>query len=147
MQYVPLKPELVSALNLEQLGYTHPEAVLLALESAQHELCHDLELNPGDVFSLGNNILQVFSTAQANVNLTENDSQLICDSLLQYVNTGAHPARIAHFNFCSGDKMVGISTFTNMTLDINGFSVPCFAHATLYLENHSILSVVFAHIN
>ena len=147
MQNNPLKTELVNALNLESHGYTHPEAVLIALESAQHELSNELGLIPGQVFSLGNNILQILNRPQFNLGLTNENSELLTNSLLQYVNTGVHPDRIVHFNFCSGDKMVGISIFSSRELQFGGFTVPCFALATLYLDNHSILSVVFAHIN
>ena len=146
MQYNPLKPELVSALNLEQHGYTHPEAVLIALESAQHELCQPFNLAPDDVFSIGANILQILSSVQDNVVLTNNDSNTIYNSLLQYVESGVHPDRIAHFNFGSGDKMVGISTFDNLAMQFDRISVPRFSIATLFLESHPILSVVFAHL-
>lgn len=146
MQYNPLKPELVSALNLEHHGYTHPEAVLLALESAQYELCHIFNLVPDAVFSIGNNILQVLSHDQDNIVLNNNTSNIIFNNLLQYADSGAHPDRIAHFNFSSGDKMVGISTFDNLALQFDSYSVPRFSIATLFLETHPILSVAFAHL-
>ena len=147
MQYNPLKPELVTALNLESHGYSHPEAVLLALESAQHELCQEFGLTPDAIFSLEDNILQILSRPQTNIVMSVQDSNLILNNLLQYVNTGVHPDRIVHFNFSSGDKMVGISTYANLSIQHGSFNIPCFSLATLYLDTHPILSVVFALIH
>ena len=143
----PLKPELVQLLNLEHHGYTHPEAVLVALEVAQADFVKDTNSSPGNVFSLGNIILQCMTRSNNNINLSDVDAEHVRTVLLQYENSGVFPDRIVHFNFSTGDKMVAISTFSNCSLNVGAYIIPCFATATLYLETQTILSVVFAHFH
>ena len=144
MQNNILKPELVHALNLEHHGYTHPEAVLLALETAQDEICTFTGLIPGSTFSLGNHILQSLSVPQANLVINMEQQNNIMSTLLQYDQSGVFPDRIVNFHFASGDRMVVISTYRNGNFGLDGFNIPCFSIATLYLANHTVLSVVFA---
>ena len=144
MQNNILKPELVHALNLENHGYTHPEAVFLALETAQDELCAHTGLTPGSTFSIGNHILQSLIVPQANMVLNSEQQNHIIQALLQYDQSGVFPDRIVHFYFANGDRMVVISTYRNGDFGLDGFHIPCFSIATLYLDNHIVLSVVFA---
>ena len=125
-----LKPELVHGLNLEHHGYSHPEAVVIALESAQAEICNDTRTVPGQTFSVGSNMLQCLTVPQVDLGLVDN-YQNISNSLFRYSESGIYPDRIVHFNFGSGDKMVEISTFRNCDIVSGTNSIPCFAIATL----------------
>ena len=49
-----------NALQVEQRGIDHPEAVFIALEHAQKELCYDTGFQPSQFFSLENVFLQSF---------------------------------------------------------------------------------------
>ena len=146
MQNNQLKIELVHALNLERHGYSHPEAVYFALEQAQAEICHATHSSPGATFSVGSNMLQSLVINQNEMDLT-NHSEHIMNSLLRYSDSEVHPDRIVHFNFGSGDKMVETYTFKNCNIDCGSISISCFAIATLYLDSHPILSVVFAPVH
>lgn len=147
MQNNPLKPELVQMLNLEHHGYTHPEAVLVALEAAQADLARAAGLVPGPIFSIGNIILQSLHTSNTNINLSPDDKDLFINELLQYEKSVRFPDRIVHANFSSGDKMVETATYQDCSLEMGSFTVPKFSRSTLYLGHHNLLSVVFVHIH
>ena len=141
-----LKPELVTALQLEQYEAIHPETVLMALETAQEELCLDTGFEPGDVFSIENKILQCYHLPSQIINVNNDQSLRAVHSLLHYTASTRLADRITQFNCQTGHNIVSTETFENCNITIDGLSIPCFSVATLYLYDQGLLSVFFARI-
>ena len=145
----PLSMELLQALQLEQHGFEYPEAVLVALEAAQEELCLDTGFEPGQVFSVGNNHLQCYHLPNRAVNLDNNSSIRMMHSLLNYSASNRLVAdRVIQFNYHSGFNMVTTSTFEDCTVRVDTVTVPCFSIAALSLHAQGpSMSVLFARVH
>ena len=140
-----LKTELITLLDLANRGYSHPDAVVLALEAAQGEICLYTGFEPHKIFSLENTYLQCLST-DPGANINDQDGHTLCNNILQYTAQNRIADRIVQFNFHSGDNMVTTSTYEYCQISVGAYTVPCFSVAALFLENRPILSVIFARI-
>ena len=142
-----LSREFKEALQLEQRGIEHPEAVYIALEHAQEELCYDTGFQPSQFFSIENTFLQCYCLPNNNTRLNENNSLRLAHALLHYSVENRIPSRVIHFNYHSGENMVRTHTYEDCSVQIDDVSVPCFSVATLSLHNLDLLSVIFARIH
>ena len=140
-----LKTELVNMLELEALGFQYPEVIILALEAAQNELCLDTGFEPCVVFNMGQYLLQTV-VINNNPIINNNQADLVKNALLAHMAQNRIPGRIVTFNYRSGDRMVETSTFEHCNLNVGSCTVPCFSSATLYLDNHSVLTILFARV-
>ena len=140
-----LKTELVNMLELEERGFQYPESVLLAFEAAQNELCLDTGFQPCVAFNLGQHYLQTVVIDGSPV-IDNNQATNIKNSLLEHMAQNRIPGRIVTFNYRSGYKMVETSTFEHCNLVVGNSTVPCFSSAALYLDNHVVLTVLFARV-
>ena len=144
----PLSEELLQVLHLEQHGFDYPEAVLVALEAAQEELCLDTGFEPGQVFSVGNNILQCYQLPNREVHLDENSGIRMMHSLLNYTASNRYANRIIQFNYHSGHNMVTTSTYEDCSVRVDTITVPCFSIAALSLHAQGpSMSVLLARIH
>ena len=132
-------------LELESLGFQYPESVLLAFEAAQTELCLDTGFQPCAAFKLDDHCLQ---TVVINENPIINNNQAINvkNALLEHMAHNRIPGRIVTFNYRSGYKMVETSTFEHCNIIVGNCTIPCFSAAALYLDNHVVLTVLFARV-
>ena len=140
-----LKPELVSLLQLDTLGFDDPESALLAFGAAQGELCKGTSFVPCEVFAIGFHILQCVKINTEPI-INETNGIAIKSALLEYMAQGKLPERVVTFNYRSGHKMVESCSYEDCNVAVDGRSIPCFTHATLYLGNAQALSVLFARI-
>ena len=141
-----LPRDLVEALQLEQRGVEHPGAIITALEFAHEELSSETRFEPRQFFSVENTILQAYNLPNRVIQLQENDGLRIIHNLLHFVAHNRNPNRVIHFNYHSGQTMVAIHTFNDCNTGITGASVSSFSIATLFLDDHDLLSVIFAHV-
>ena len=88
--------------------------------------------------------MQSYCLPNSQAHLNENTSVRMAHALLHYSAENRVPDRIIHFNYHSGQNMVRTHTFENCDVIIDGVSAPCFSIATLSLDNHDLLSVIFA---
>ena len=143
----PLQPELIQALQLEQNGFEHPEGVLVALEAAQEEICLDTGLEPGQVFSVGNCIMQCYYLPNRIINLNDQTGTRLLHGLLHYSASDRYADRIIQFNYHSGYNMATTSTYENCPINVDAVAVPCFSIAELSLNAQGpSLSVIFARV-
>ena len=142
-----LQRELVDALQLEQLGVEHPEAVYIALEHAQEELCYATGYEPGQTFSVENTHMQCYNLPNNITQLNETDRLRLIHSILHYTAQDRNPDRIVHFYHHSGQNMVRTHTYENCDVSIGAITVPCFSIATLSLHDQAFLSVIFARVH
>ena len=140
-----LKPELVTVLNLDRFENIPLEAVLVALESAQTELCLDTEFEPGQVYSIENTILQCYNLPDRMQNVNEQQSLRLTHSLLHYTAQTQLADRIVQFEYHSGHSSV-TKTYEDCSVAVNDINVPCFSIATLYLNDLVLLTVIFARL-
>ena len=132
-------------LELESLGFQYPENVLLALEAAQNELCLDTGFEPCVSFNMGQHLLQTVVINSTPV-INNNQAELVINALLEHMAQNRIPGRIVTFNYRSGNRMVETSTFEHCNITIGSCTIPCFSSAALYLDNHSVLTVLFARL-
>ena len=140
-----LKTELVNMLELESLGFQYPESILIALEAAQNELCLDTGFEPCEVFNLGQYILQTV-VINNNPIVNINQADLVKIALLEHMAQNRIPGRIVTFNYRSGNRMVETSSFEHCNINIGSCTVPCFSSAALFLDNHLVLTILFARV-
>jgi len=140
-----LKPELVNMLELESLGFQYPESIILAFEAAQNELILDTGFEPCMTFDLGSYFLQTVTIDNAPT-LNNNQAQNVKNALLQYMAQNRIPSRIVTFNYRSGFRMVETSTFEHCNINLDDCTIPCFSSAALFLDNHLVLTVLFARV-
>ena len=140
-----LKTELVNMLHLESLGFQYPESVLLAFEAAQNELCLDTGFQPCASYNMSPHFLQTVVINERP--LVDNNQALnIKNALLEHMAQNRIPGRIVTFNYRSGYKMVDTSTFEHCNIVVGNLTIPCFSSAALYLDNHVVLTVLFARV-